>query len=113
LTVFVLQLNALYIRGARTLVRLFGVKGNLVAFAKFGKGDADERRAVKKDILVAAVRGDETKTLFSVDALDCSVHMFEYLLINSANSDLFAEISTNFQEGVICCFYDTAICIIW
>jgi hypothetical protein len=57
---------------------------------------------VEKDILVSAVRGDEAKTLFVVKALDYSCHMIVCLRINSANRDLFAEISTNFQEGVIC-----------
>ena len=69
---------------------------------QFGESDADERGAVEKDILVAAVRSDKAETLFAIKALDDTGHSFAFLRINSANCDLFAEISTNFQEGVIC-----------
>jgi len=78
-------LGLLDVGRAGALFGLLGVEGNFVAFMQFGEGDADERRAVEKDILVAAVRGDETKTLFAVKSLDYSCHMFVCLRIISAN----------------------------
>lgn len=71
---FFVLLHALNVGGAGTFFSLLGVEGNLVALMQLVKGDVDERGAVEKDILVAAVRGNEAKTFFAIKALDDTSH---------------------------------------
>lgn len=63
---------------ARALFGLFGFKRNLVAFAQIGESNANEGGSVEKHVLVAAVRGDKTKALVGIEALDDTGHIDEF-----------------------------------
>jgi hypothetical protein len=70
-----LKLGLLDVRRARTLVGFLGVEAHLVALVELIKGDADQGGRVEKHVLVRSVWGDETKTLFGLEALDDTGHI--------------------------------------
>lgn len=79
---FVWLLGLANVLGAWALVGLFGFEGDLIAFAKISESNLDEAGGVEKYILVAAIWSDKAKSLFAVDTLDNSCHMFtlKYLI---------------------------------
>lgn len=84
------RLGAGHVDSARSLFRVLHVKGDDIPFAQLVKHHVDESRRMKKHVLLLTFWRDETES-FVGQALDCSLHRYNYVRVNKQQMFPFVE----------------------